>query len=142
MDMRKPLRIITPLRPPFVDKRGKIHNLIDAPFTSAAVITSKKGAVRGNHYHKTDYHYCWLQSGGMIYLHRPVGSTAKPKRWTIKPGQMFYTPPLYEHAMHFTKASVLFVFAKNNRETAHYEADTVRIPPFGSSPHHLPEPAS
>jgi dTDP-4-dehydrorhamnose 3,5-epimerase-like enzyme len=124
------LQVIIPQRPPFVDERGEIRNLIDAPFTSAAVITSVKGAIRGNHYHKTDYHYAWLQSGGMIYYHRPVGNRHPPQQWVISPGQMFYTPAMYEHAMHFTENSVLLVFARNNREMANYEADTVRIPPL------------
>ncbi len=124
------IRTILRPRPPFRDARGAIQNLIDAPFTSVAVITSVKEAIRGNHYHKTDYHYCWLQSGAMVYYHRPVGSARRPQRRTIKPGQMFYTPPMYEHAMHFTKKSVLFVFARNNREMAHYEADTVRVAPL------------
>ena len=128
--MPHPDNPIVSIRPPFVDERGEILNLIDAPFTSGAVITSVKGAVRGNHYHKTDYHYGWLQSGGMIYLHRPAGSKEQLGRWTIKPGQMFYTPPMYEHAMHFTEESVLFVFARNNREMANYEADTVRVLPL------------
>jgi oxalate decarboxylase/phosphoglucose isomerase-like protein (cupin superfamily) len=121
---------VVPQRPPFVDERGEIRNLIDAPFTSAAVITSKKGAVRGNHYHKTDYHYCWLQRGGMIYYQRPLGDPNPPKPWVIQPGQLFYSPPMCEHAMHFTEDSVLFVFARNNREMAHYESDTVRVTPL------------
>lgn len=122
--------VIIPLRAPFVDARGMIQNLIDASFTSAAMITSVKGAVRGNHYHKTDYHYCWLQSGGMIYMHRKAGAKTAPRRWAIKPGQMFYTPPMYEHAMVFTADTVWFVFARNNRDMAHYEADTVRVSPL------------
>ena len=123
-------RVIIPIRKPFVDARGEIKNLIDAPFTSAAVITSAKGAIRGNHYHKDDYHYCWLQSGEMEYFHRPAGTRQQPRRWVIKPGQMFYTPPRYEHAMVFTRKSVLFVFARNNREMKNYEADTIRIKPI------------
>ena len=121
---------IVPQRPPFVDERGEIRNLIDAPFTSAAVITSVKGAVRGNHYHKTDYHYSWLKRGGLIYSPRPVGDPNPPQQWVISPGQIFYTPPMYEHTMQFTEESVLLVFARNNREMAHYEADTVRIAPI------------
>ena len=121
--------ILTP-RSSIVDARGEILNLLDAPFTSAAVITSKNGAIRGNHYHKTDYHYCWLQSGGMILYQRRVGDRRPPKRWVIKPGQVFYTPPMHEHMMHFTKPSVMLVFARNNREMANYEADTVRVPPL------------
>ena len=117
-------------RPRFVDDRGEIQNLIDAPFTSAAVIRSVKGAVRGNHYHKTDYHYCWLQSGGMIYAHRKVGGTQLPRQWVIRPGDIFYTPPMHEHVMVFTEDSVMLAFARNNREMANYEADTVRVPPL------------
>ena len=115
---------------PFIDDRGEIRNLIDAPFTSAAVIRSVKGAVRGNHYHKTDYHYCWLQSGGLVYYHRRAGEASIPRKWVIKPDQIFFTPPGYEHAMHFTSDSVLFVFARNNRKMEYYEADTVRVPPL------------
>lgn len=121
-------RVIVPVRKPFVDERGEILNLLDLPVKSAAVIRSVKGAIRANHYHKTDFHYCWLQSGALRYYHRPAGSTRAPQRWTIKPGQLFYTPPQYEHMMEFTKASVLFVLARNSRLMANYEADTVRVP--------------
>ena len=123
-------RVIIPLREPYVDARGEIINLLDESFGSASVIVSVKGAVRANHYHKTDWHYCWLQSGGLIYLHRKVGDTGRPASWTIRPGQLFYTPPMYEHAMHFTEDSVLLVLARNRRDSANYEADTVRIPPL------------
>ncbi len=123
-------RVIIPLRQPFVDDRGEILNLIDAPFTSAAVIRSVKGAVRGNHYHKTDYHYCWLQQGRMVYHHRPAGDTRPPRARTIMPGELFYTPPMHEHAMHFTEDSVLLVFARNSRTMEDYEADTVRVRPM------------
>jgi len=122
--------VIIPQPQPFVDERGAIQNLVEVPFGSALVITSVKGAVRGNHYHKTDYHYAWLQRGGLIYYHRPVGDTAPPKRWVITPGQIFYTPPMYEHAMHFTEDAVLIVFARNTRQMANYEEDVVRIPPL------------
>jgi oxalate decarboxylase/phosphoglucose isomerase-like protein (cupin superfamily) len=115
------------LRKPAVDGRGTIQNLVDAPFSSAAVITSVRGAVRGNHYHKTDYHYCWLQRGRMIYYERKVGETSAPTQRVIRAGQLFYTPPGHEHAMRFTEPSTLFVFARNHRDMAHYEADTVRV---------------
>ena len=128
--MPKSEHVIIPIRKSFVDVRGEIKNLIDAPFTSAAIITSVKGAIRGNHYHRNDYHYCWLQSGAMEYFHRPAGTRQRPRRWVVKPGQMFYTPPGYEHAMVFTRKSVLFVFARNNREMKNYEADTIRINPI------------
>ncbi|HEX9780128.1 MAG TPA: hypothetical protein VGB20_02840 [bacterium] len=118
---------LVPLRPPFVDERGEILNLIEAVFASAVVIRSVAGAVRAQHYHKTDYHYCWLQEGEMHYFQRPVGETGPAQRWRISAGQVFFTPPMHEHAMVFTKDSVMLVFARNSRQMERYEEDTVRV---------------
>lgn len=119
-----------PLPTPFKDDRGVIQNLVDMTLGSALVIHSTKGAIRANHYHKTDFHYSWLHSGKMIYAHRPAGSTQPPEQWIITPGQLFYSPPMHEHVMVFLEDSVLFVVARNNRKSADYESDTVRIPPL------------
>ena len=128
--MRKPDDLRVVIRPPFRDARGEILNLVDAPFESASVIRSVKGAIRGNHYHKTDYHYVWLHSGRMAYYQRPIGDESKPVRHVIEAGQLFYTPPMYEHVMHFLEESVMFVFARNNREKENYEDDIIRVEPF------------
>ena len=48
-----PKKPIVELEPPHVDERGEIIPLVDAPIQSAVMITSKKGTVRANHYHKT-----------------------------------------------------------------------------------------
>ena len=129
----QPGEAMVPLRPPFVDERGEIQNLVDAALGSALVITSKQGAIRGNHYHTTDFHYCWLQRGGLIYAHRPVGERGAHQRWVIRPGQLFYTPPMYEHIMEFTEDSVIFAVSRNSRTMADYEQDTVRVTPGQSS---------
>lgn len=121
---------LVPLPTPFKDDRGTIQNLVDTELGSALVILSKKGAVRANHYHKSDFHYSWLQSGKMLYAHRPVGSKEAPAQWVIGPGQLFYTPPMHEHVMEFLEDSVLFVVARNIRTSADYESDTIRIPPL------------
>lgn len=121
---------IVPVPTPFVDERGSIQNLVDEALGSALVIRSAQGAIRGNHYHKTDFHYCWLEKGGMIYAHRPVGKEEPLREWIIRPGQIFYTPPMFEHVMLFTEASILFVVAKNKRTMPYYEEDTIRISPL------------
>ena len=128
--MRHERRVIIPPETAFRDARGELQQLFSAPLTSVLRMTSVRGAIRGNHYHHTDYHYCWLQRGRMIYAHRPVGSRRPPREWLITPGQVFYTPPQYEHVMYFLEPSVVLVFARNQRAMAAYEADTVRIPPL------------
>jgi dTDP-4-dehydrorhamnose 3,5-epimerase-like enzyme len=120
--------VLVSVPPPHEDERGAIHNLVEAEFASVLLITSKAGSIRANHYHKTDYHYCWLQSGRMLYYQRPVGSQEDPSETPIQAGQVFYTPPMHEHAMRFLEDSVFLAFARNSREMENYESDTVRVP--------------
>jgi quercetin dioxygenase-like cupin family protein len=120
-------KVICSLPKPHVDERGSIQKLVGFPVGSVHVITSRKGSVRANHYHKRDDHHCYLVSGGLDYYDRPAGSARKPRKVRIRPGQMFYSPPGVEHAMKFTKDSVFFVFAKLRRRQAEYEDDLVRV---------------
>ena len=60
------------LEKPFVDSRGEIQPLVDLMMRSAVLIESKAGSLRANHYHKTDWHYCYVVSGEIEYLHRRV----------------------------------------------------------------------
>ena len=119
--------VIVDLQAPHSDHRGDIQMLVDFPIGSALVITSKEGAVRGNHYHKEDDHYAYLASGRIEYYHRPAGSSEAPEVLIIEPGQMFYSPPMVEHTMRFLEDSVFYVFAKLNRDQESYEADVVRV---------------
>ena len=124
---RWPAHGVVKLEKPFIDARGKIQPLVDEIMRSAVMIESKAGSIRANHYHKTDWHYCWMQTGTVDYYHRPVGSAEPPEHFSIEEGQMFYTPPLYEHAMKFTSESVMWCFARNPRTMDDYESDTARI---------------
>lgn len=119
---------IIPLEKPFVDKRGEIIPLVDADMKSCVLITSKKGTVRANHYHKTDWHYCYVLEGEIEYHWRPVGAKEPAKKITIKKGQMFYTGPNLEHAMVFTQDTVFLTLGGNPRDQYSYEQDLVRIP--------------
>ena len=95
--------------------------------SSVAIITSTDGAVRANHYHKTDWHYAYIITGSLEYYWRPVGSTEPPKRIVVKAGQLFFTPPMVEHAMKFLEATTFITMAKNVRSHENHEADLVRI---------------
>ncbi|HTT08618.1 MAG TPA: cupin domain-containing protein [Gammaproteobacteria bacterium] len=125
-----PSTVIVSLEPPFVDERGSIQPMVDMDMQSCVLITSKRGTVRANHYHKTDWHFCYVLSGGLDYYHRPHGSTASPEKVVIKQGQMFFTPPLVDHAMVFTADTVFLTWGRNSRSQEVYEADVVRIPPI------------
>lgn len=116
-----------PLDTPFVDERGSIQNLVLKPVTSVAVITSRRGTVRANHYHKTDWHYAYVVSGKILYFERDVGSSEMPVPRTFGAGKMFFTPPMREHAMVFAEDTTFVTMAKNVRSHESHEADLVRV---------------
>jgi dTDP-4-dehydrorhamnose 3,5-epimerase-like enzyme len=115
----------------FEDARGKLEPLIDdLDMKSAILITSHRGAIRANHYHKTDWHYCYLLSGEMEYGWREVGSQQAPQCITVHMGEMIFTPAMMEHAMRFTEDSVFLALSGNPRDQLSYENDLVRVELF------------
>lgn len=115
------------LRERFADERGEIIPLVDRDMKSAVLITSKKGTVRANHYHKTDWHYCYVIKGVIEYHHRPHGTDETPEVLIFREGDMFYTGPDMDHAMHFLEDTVFLTLGRNSREQEVYEADIERI---------------
>ncbi len=142
-----PKDVIVSLERPFVDERGRIMPLVDLPMESCVLIESKKGSVRANHYHRSDWHFCYVLSGSILYLHRPHGSEVEPEKVMIGQGQLFFTPPMVDHAMVFPEDTTFLVLGRNSRTQEVYEADVVRIAPMHDHEHeHLhqlaPEPDS
>lgn len=123
------MRITKNITAEFIDERGGIAKVLDDGITnikSILRITSKKGAIRSNHYHKKDSHYCYLESGSLEYYERPVEG-GKIKKAVLTQGDMVFTPPLMIHGMRFLEDSVLWAFATKSRDQKNYEQDTVRI---------------
>lgn len=118
---------LVPLDKPFVDARGAIQPLVDEMMKSAVMIESKKGSLRANHYHKTDWHYCYVISGAIEYYYRPTGSDREPECLVVKTGEMVFTPPMVDHGMKFPEDTVFLTLSRNPRDQASYEADVVRV---------------
>ena len=123
-----PKSVIVDLPTSFDDERGSIQPLVDMKMKSSVLITSNEGAVRANHYHKTDWHYCYVLYGEIIYYHRPHGSKEKPNKVIIKEGELFFTPPMIEHAMVFEKKTKFITWGRNSRVQEVYESDVYRVP--------------
>ena len=125
-----PLHKEVPLDPPFVDARGSIQNILLSPITSVAIITSKSGSVRSNHFHKTDWHYLYVISGSMEYYERQVDMDPRlvdRLPLLVKTGQMVFTPPMHIHKTVFLEDTVLLSLAKNVRDHEHHEEDVIRV---------------
>lgn len=118
---------LIPLPEPFVNDAGIIQNLMLHPITSVAIIISNSDTIRANHYHMSDWHYSYIVSGRIVYFEREVGNQIIPKPLTYTSGQMFFTPPMMEHAMYFPCQTTFVTLAKNVRSHENHEADLVRV---------------
>ena len=122
-----PKEVMIDLEKPFSDERGQIQPLVDLTMKSCVLISSKKNTIRANHYHKTDWHFCYVLEGEIDYYHREVGDKEFPKMVKIKKNDLFFTPPMVEHAMVFHKDTVFLTLGGNSRIQSEYEADLVRV---------------
>jgi oxalate decarboxylase/phosphoglucose isomerase-like protein (cupin superfamily) len=118
---------LVPLDEAHADARGAIQSLVNFPMKNASLITSRKGTVRSNHYHLTDWHYMYVLSGSCDYYYRPTGNDAPPKVIRARAGDMLFTPPMEDHATVFLEDTQLIVLSRKPRDQASYEADVRRV---------------
>lgn len=115
------------LDPPVLTPAGGIWNLAFGKFEGAALIESLPHSVRSNHYHRTDWHYLVVMAGSVDYYWREVGDVNEPRIKRFKTSDVFFTPPMVEHALYFPEHTVLVSISKNARRHDDHEADLVRI---------------
>ena len=111
----------------YEDKRGKIINISNELIGSCALIKSHKNSIRANHYHKKDWHYCYVVKGKIEYYHRKHDSKFKLKKIIIKAGELFFTPPMEDHAMKFLEYTEFITLGKGSRTKKDYDNDTHKI---------------
>lgn len=108
-----------------VDSRGAITNIFEGRIEHTALITSKKGSVRANHYHREDHQYIYLVSGAYESHCVDTRNPARKQVLKVGPGDLVYTPPLIAHAQKFTEDSVFLALSTRQRESGKYESDTL-----------------
>lgn len=125
---------VTHIKPEFVDERGGIARVVDVEgkklkLTAILRISHKKGTpVRGNHYHKKDYHWVYVEAGKIRYSEKPAGKPkAKVTSVIMKKGDLVLSSPGVIHAMEAVEDSVFWAFTTEKRDQKSYEQDTVRV---------------
>lgn len=116
-----------PLETPHADERGAIQSIVNFPMKNLSIISSRKGAVRSNHYHVTDWHYMYVMKGSFDYYGRPTGSDEKPTVTRVGVGEMVFTPPMEDHATVFLEDTEMLVVSRNPRDQESYERDVRRV---------------
>lgn len=121
------LDTFVPLDDAWKDERGEIRNVVQAPIGSVSRLGSRRGSVRANHWHRTDWHYALVEYGRVLYFERAIGDTEIPVPRMFTAGEMFFTPPNREHAMLFVEDTALYTFQNRRRTHEEHEADLVRV---------------
>ena len=122
------MEVLKHLDPAVLDPRGAITNLFEGRIEHIALITSKKGSVRANHYHKEDHQYIFLISGAYESHCCDVRDPEKRQVLRVRSGDLVYTPPLTAHAQRFTEDSIFLALSTRQREQGKYEQDTLAFP--------------
>ena len=118
------------------DKRGDISDILyKTPIEHVAVINStKKGILRGDHYHKHTVQAIYMSKGSLRYYYKEYNK--KTKKWgkvksvVVKEGEMVTTPAYEIHALEILENNQqFFVFTQGKRGGEDYESDTFRVKP-------------
>ncbi len=136
----RPSYVVT-LPAPFENDAGTIQNIVEEEYGGAAVITSHAGAIRSNHWHRTDSHLLYVLSGSMLYFEvgldldrtlrrgveaREGGEHPLPKPCLLTRGQAAYTGPRLLHTTAFLEETVLLSYSRLPRTHESHEGDVVR----------------
>ena len=119
------MRVIR-VKPAVADRRGTITDVLDGTRVECVtLVTSKKGAVRGNHYHKKTTQYTYVLEGRFRLFTQRVGRPVQSR--VVKAGELVVTPPLERHAFVALEDSLLIACAHGPRAGRSYESDTYRL---------------
>ena len=108
----------------FEDERGVIQDLL-GPVDAVTQITSRPGAVRGNHTHERTEQWAYLVSGTMIFAW--LEDDGVHTRDVTAPA-IVHEPPGIPHAWKSVTDTTVLVFTRGPRSGTAYESDTIRLP--------------
>jgi quercetin dioxygenase-like cupin family protein len=110
----------------FSDDRGQITDIIEnQPVDSITLLSTKKDAIRGNHYHAETTQYLYILEGSCNY-HSQKDDAAATVEIATK-GDLIITPPLEHHAFEALEDSLFLAFCHGPRGGTQYETDTFRL---------------
>ena len=111
--------------PSFKDNSGEITDILEnEKINSITIITFKKGAIRGNHFHKKTTQWNYVLDGEIIYYSQEKNKKNKVK---MVAGDLSVSYPFQKHAFKGLKKSRVLVLTKGPRAGKDYEIDTYRL---------------
>jgi dTDP-4-dehydrorhamnose 3,5-epimerase-like enzyme len=111
----------------FQDERGLIIDVVEnTPFEHATIIYTKKGAMRGNHYHKESIQYLFVIKGKIRAFTQKVGED-EVRIDFLEENDLIVHEPLEAHAYIAEEDTIFLVLIKGIRSGTQFEKDTYRL---------------
>lgn len=108
------------------DARGTITDVLENNRVECVtMLTTVKGGVRGNHYHKKTTQYTYIMKGRVRVFTQVVGERVQQR--LMRAGDLLITPPKTRHAFVALEDSVYIACAHGPRRSTEYESDTYRL---------------
>jgi len=110
----------------FEDDRGTITDIFTkSPKDHATVIFTKKGAVRGNHYHKESAQYAFIVTGKMMSYSQKPGEEVQ--NVLLEVNDLIGHEPGEAHAFVAEEDTIFLAFVEGLRGGDDFEKDTYRL---------------
>lgn len=113
------------LSPAFSDPRGEIIDLFPSVPVNVTIIHSRKGAVRGNHYHKETIQCTYVLTGRVKCFSQFEGE--EPYSVIADAGEALTHAPNERHAFEALEDTTWIVMTSGPRAGKDYETDTYRL---------------
>ena len=123
-----PAVTVEAIKPVFLDKRGGITDLLNRKISHVGLISSRKGAIRGSHFHLKSFQFTYILSGAFEVLTAPVRFPGRVSRHLVKTGELISIAPRTIHRFKALKKAVMVDMISESRGRNGYERDVVRVP--------------
>jgi len=114
------------IEPVFSDERGIITDLLNENIRHVGLITTTKGSVRGNHYHKKSIQYSYILSGKFEVFIANFNDLKNVERIILNAGELITIEPEIVHTFKAIEDAVMIDMISQSRAGAGYEDDVVK----------------
>ena len=118
--------IIKKITTDFEDHRGVISDiLVKEKIDYVTIIYNKKGAIRGNHFHKETIQFLYVLEGSILVASQKKGKEVEEK--VLKEGSLLFNEARESHAIKSLEDSKLLILTRGLRGGKDYETDTYKL---------------
>lgn len=111
----------------FTDERGIISDLLNKPIGHVGLITTEKGTIRANHYHKLSTQYNYILCGRFEVLIAPANQPTNVKKLVVNTGELIIIPPNVIHQFKAIERTIMIDMVSESRDEGKYEEDVYRV---------------